>query len=30
MNHMTVLFRREAVLAAGGYQDLKGFEDYFL
>lgn len=27
MNHMTVLFRREAVLAAGGYQDLKGFED---
>lgn len=22
--------RREAVLAAGGYQDLKGFEDYFL
>ena len=30
MNHMTVLFRKADVLAAGGYQDLKGFEDYFL
>lgn len=30
MNHMTVLFRRKAVLDAGGYLDLKGFEDYFL
>ena len=30
INHMTVLFRRDAVLAAGNYQDMKGFEDYFL
>ena len=29
MNHMTVLFRKADVLTAGGYQDLKGFEDYF-
>lgn len=30
MNHMTVLFRKSSVLAAGGYKDLKGFEDYYL
>lgn len=30
MNHVTVLFRKDAVLAAGGYQDMKGLEDYFL
>ena len=30
MNHMTVLFRKSSVLAAGGYEDMKGFEDYYL
>lgn len=30
MNHMTVTFRREAVLAAGGYPNLLWFEDYGL
>lgn len=30
MNHMTVLFRKNDVLAVGGYQDLRGFEDYYL
>jgi glycosyltransferase involved in cell wall biosynthesis len=30
MNHMTVMFRKEAVLEAGNYQDLPFFEDYFL
>lgn len=29
-NHMTVMYRREAVLAAGNYQPLKGYEDYYL
>lgn len=30
MNHMTVLFRKSSVLASGGYQDMKSFEDYYL
>jgi glycosyltransferase involved in cell wall biosynthesis len=30
MNHMTVMFRKSAVLAAGNYQPVAGFEDYFL
>lgn len=30
MNHMTVTFRREAVLAAGNYMDFDRFEDYHL
>jgi len=30
MNHMTVMFRKKAVLAAGNYQPLRGFEDYYL
>lgn len=30
MNHMTVLFRRTAVLAAGNYRTWFGFEDYDL
>lgn len=30
MNHMTVLFRKSSVLAVGGYEDMKGFEDYYL
>ena len=30
MNHMTVLFRKSDVLSVGGYQDMKGFEDYYL
>ncbi len=30
MNHMTVMFRRSAVIAAGNYQPMPGFEDYFL
>jgi glycosyltransferase involved in cell wall biosynthesis len=30
LNHMTVMFRRNAVLAAGSYQSCKGFEDYHL
>lgn len=29
-NHMTVLYRKEAVLAAGNYQPLNGYEDYYL
>ncbi|WP_461215931.1 glycosyltransferase [Lacticaseibacillus sp. GG6-2] len=29
-NHMAVMFKRDAVLAAGNYQPLKGFEDYYL
>lgn len=29
-NHMTVMFKRDAVLEAGNYQPLKSFEDYFL
>jgi glycosyltransferase involved in cell wall biosynthesis len=30
LNHMTVMFRREAVLAAGNYRPFRGFEDYHL
>ncbi|MVW71375.1 glycosyltransferase [Bordetella sp. 15P40C-2] len=30
MNHMTVMFRKEDVLASGGYRDDPGFEDYSL
>lgn len=30
LNHMTVMFRKSAVLAAGGYRDFPGFEDYEL
>ena len=30
INHMTVMFRRDAVLAAGNYMDMPSFEDYFL
>lgn len=30
MNHMTVLYRKADVLAAGNYQDLKYYEDYYL
>jgi len=30
LNHMTVIFRKEAVLDAGGYQPMHGFEDYYL
>lgn len=30
MNHMTVLLRKDAVLAAGSYQDLPLYEDYYL
>jgi len=30
MNHVSVLFRKEAVEAAGGYEHMNGFEDYFL
>jgi glycosyltransferase involved in cell wall biosynthesis len=30
MNHMTVMFRKDAVLAAGGYPDCLKFEDYAL
>lgn len=30
MNHVTVLFRKSSVLSVGGYQELKGFEDYYL
>jgi glycosyltransferase involved in cell wall biosynthesis len=29
-NHMTVMYRRSAVQAAGGYQDLQWMEDYWL
>lgn len=29
-NHMTVVYKKEEVLKAGNYQDLKGFEDYYL
>lgn len=29
-NHVTVMFRRESVLRAGGYQPFEGFEDYCL
>jgi len=30
LNHMTVIFKKEAVLDAGGYQPMHGFEDYYL
>lgn len=30
MNHMTVLLRKSHVLKVGNYQDVPGFEDYFL
>ena len=30
VNHPTVVYRRRAVLRAGGYQDLPGLEDYWL
>lgn len=29
-NHMTVMYKKEAVLSVGNYQPLSGFEDYFL
>lgn len=29
-NHMTVMFKKEAVLQVGNYQPLQGFEDYYL
>lgn len=29
-NHPTIMFRKEAVLQAGNYEDCKGFEDYYL
>lgn len=29
-NHMTVMYRKEAVLAAGNYQPMPGYEDYYL
>jgi glycosyltransferase involved in cell wall biosynthesis len=30
VNHPTVMFRRSAVLAVGGYEGFRGIEDYFL
>lgn len=30
LNHMTVMFRKASVLAAGSYQACPGFEDYYL
>ncbi len=30
MNHMTVMFRKQAVLEAGNYQHFPGLEDYYL
>ena len=30
LNHMTVVFRKDAVLDAGGYLPMSGFEDYYL
>ncbi len=30
VNHMTVMFRRTAILKAGGYQHFLGIEDYYL
>jgi glycosyltransferase involved in cell wall biosynthesis len=29
-NHMSVMFRKEAVLKAGNYQECRGYEDYYL
>lgn len=30
LNHMTVMFKRSSVLAAGNYLPLQGYEDYYL
>jgi O104-antigen biosynthesis beta-1,3-galactosyltransferase len=30
LNHMTVMFRKKKVLLAGGYEHVRGFEDYHL
>ncbi len=30
LNHMTVVFRKSAVLDVGGYEPMNGFEDYYL
>jgi len=30
LNHMTVVFRKEAISDAGGYKPMNGFEDYYL
>ena len=30
MNHMAVMYKKSKVLGVGGYEDIKGFEDYFL
>jgi len=30
LNHMTVMFRKDAVMAVGGYQHAPGLEDYYL
>ena len=30
INHMTVMFRKDAVMAVGGYMPFMGFEDYYL
>ena len=29
-NHMTVIFRKQAILDVGNYEPIQGFEDYFL
>ncbi|AEA00895.1 MULTISPECIES: glycosyltransferase [Aerococcus] len=29
-NHMTVIYKKSAILKAGNYQPLKGYEDYYL
>lgn len=29
-NHMTVMFKKDAVLKAGNYKDMRSFEDYYL
>jgi glycosyltransferase involved in cell wall biosynthesis len=29
-NHMTVVFRKNIILSAGGYMDMPGYEDYYL
>lgn len=30
MNHMSVMFHKQAILEAGNYQDISGLEDYYL
>lgn len=30
MNHMSVVFKTKEIISIGGYEDLLGFEDYFL